>query len=69
MGTERFKGALLSALVIASLITPLLLLSPSPVRAALTPHAPIYINGNGGFTSPDPVNGGGSGTVGEPTLN
>ena len=68
MRTEHFKGALLSALVIASLITPLLLLSPSPVRAALTPHAPIYINGNGGFTSPDPVNGGGSGTLGDPYI-
>ena len=68
MRTEHFKGALLSALVIASMITPLLLLSPSPVRAALTPHAPIYINGNGGFTSPDPVNGGGSGTVGDPYI-
>ena len=33
MRTERFKGALLSTLVIASLITPLLLLSPSPAHA------------------------------------
>jgi len=63
-----FKGALLSALVIASLVTPLLLLSPSPVRAALTPHAPILINGNAGFTIPNPVNGGGSGTENDPYI-
>jgi len=31
--TERFRGALLAALVIASLVTPLLLLSPSPAHA------------------------------------
>lgn len=54
--------------MIASLIAPLLLLSPNPVHAALTPHAPIYINGNGGFTKPDPVNGGGSGTLGDPYI-
>jgi len=66
--TERFRGALLSTLVIASLITPLLLLSSSPVHAALTPHAPISINNDAGFTSPDPVNGGGSGTENDPYI-
>jgi parallel beta-helix repeat protein len=44
------------------------LLSPSPVHAALTPHDPIYINGNTGFTKPDPVNGGGSGTKNDPYI-
>ena len=44
------------------------LLSPSPVHAALTPHNPIYINGNAGFTAPDPVNGGGSGTENDPYI-
>jgi len=44
------------------------LLSPSPVHAALTSHAPIYINGNSGFTKPDPVNGGGSGTENDPYI-
>lgn len=42
------------------------LLSSSPVHAALTPHAPILIDGNAGFTIPDPVNGGGSGTENDP---
>ena len=31
-------------------------------------HAPIYISDNSGFTSPDPVNGGGSGTAGDPYI-
>ncbi|MCK4405477.1 MAG: right-handed parallel beta-helix repeat-containing protein [Hadesarchaea archaeon] len=69
MRTERFKGVSLSILVIASLVVPVVLLSsPSPVHAALTPHAPIYINGNGGFLCPDPVNGGGSGTENDPYI-
>jgi len=42
------------------------LLSTSPVHAILTPHDPIYIDGNAGFTIPDPVNGGGSGTENDP---
>jgi parallel beta-helix repeat protein len=64
---ERSKGALLSALVIASLITPLLLLSPSPVHATLTPHDPINIWDNAAFT---PVNGvvSGSGTENDPYI-
>ena len=67
MRTGGFKGVLLSALVIASLITPLLLLSPSPVHAALTPHDPIYIEGNENFT---PANGvvSGSGTAEDPYI-
>lgn len=67
MGTKRFKSALLSALLIASLITPLLLLSPSLVHAALTPHDPIYIDGNDNFT---PANGvtSGSGTESDPYI-
>ena len=67
MRTERFRGALLSALLIASLITPLLLLSPSPVHAALTPRDPIYIEGNEDFT---PANGvvSGSGTAEDPYI-
>jgi len=67
--TERFRGILLSTLMIASIIALALpILSSSPVHAALTPHATILINGNGGFTSPDPVNGGGSGTLGDPYI-
>jgi len=67
--TGGFKGALLSTLVIVSLVASIiLLLSPSIVHAALTPHAPIYIDGNAGFTKPDPVNGGGSGTAGDPYI-
>jgi len=55
--------------VVASIIALAIpLLSPSPVHAALTSHAPIYINGNAGFTKPDPVNGGGSGTAGDPYI-
>jgi len=34
----------------------------------LTPHAPIYIDGNAGFTKPDPVNGGGTGTATDPYI-
>ena len=51
---------------IVALVIPLL--SPAPVHAALTSHAPISINGNSGFTSPDPVNGGGSGTASDPYI-
>jgi len=55
--------------VIASIVALAIpLLSPNPVYAALTPHAPIYINGNSGFTKPDPVNGGGSGTENDPYI-
>jgi len=64
-----FKGVLLSTLMVASIIALAMpLLSPSPVHAALTPHAPIYIDGNAGFTAPDPVNGGGSGTENDPYI-
>jgi parallel beta-helix repeat protein len=38
------------------------------VHAALNPHDPIYIDGNAGFTIPDPVNGGGSGTEDDPYI-
>jgi parallel beta-helix repeat protein len=66
---ENFKGVLLSAFVITSIVAVAIpLLSPSPVHAASTSHAPIYINGNSGFTSPDPVNGGGSGTENDPYI-
>ena len=69
MRTNIFKGVLGPALVVdASLIVPVLLLSsPSPVLAALTPHDPIYIDGNGGFT---PANGvtSGSGTGNNPYI-
>ncbi|MCG2827483.1 MAG: right-handed parallel beta-helix repeat-containing protein [Thermoplasmatales archaeon] len=34
----------------------------------LTSRAPIYIDGNAGFTKPDPVNGGGTGTVNDPYI-
>ena len=44
------------------------LLSPGSVHAGLTPHARIYINSNSGFTKPDPVNGGGSGTQNNPYI-
>jgi len=68
--TESFKGALLSTLMIVSIIALAipLLFSPRPVHATLTPHAPIYIDGNLGFTKPDPVNGGGSGTENDPYI-
>jgi len=66
---ERFKCVLLSTLVIASIIALAIpILFPSPVHAALTSYAPIYIDGNAGFTKPDPVNGGGSGTLGDPYI-
>jgi len=69
--TERFKGALLSTLVIASLMVPAIpLLSVSPSFAALeglTPRAPIYIYGNDNFI---PANGvvGGSGMENDPYI-
>jgi parallel beta-helix repeat protein len=64
-----FKGVLLSALVIVSIIAlSIPLLSTSPVHATLTSHATIYISDNSGFTSPDPVNGGGSGTENDPYI-
>ena len=72
MGTERFRGALLSALVIASLMVPAIsLLSVSPSSAApdgLTPRDPIYIYGNVNFTPANGVNGGGSGTENDPYI-
>jgi parallel beta-helix repeat protein len=43
------------------------LLSPSPVHAALTPHDPIYLNGNDNFTSANGVVGG-SGTADDPYI-
>jgi len=68
--TEGFEGALLSALVIASLMMPAIsLLSVGPSSAApegLTPRAPIYIDGNAGFTPENGVNGGSSGTENDP---
>jgi parallel beta-helix repeat protein len=51
--------------IIALAIPPL---SPRPVHAALTSHVPILINGNSGFTKPDPVNGGGSGALNDPYI-
>jgi parallel beta-helix repeat protein len=51
---------------IVALVIPLS--SPGPVHAALTSHATISINDNSGFTIPDPVNGGGSGTLGDPFI-
>jgi parallel beta-helix repeat protein len=63
------EAALLSALIIASIVALAIpLLSTGTVHAALTSHATIYINGNGGFTKPDPVNGGGSGTKNDPYI-
>jgi len=69
MGTEGFRGVLLSTLLIASLMVSVIsLLSVSPSSAApdgLTPHAPIYIISNENFI---PANGvvGGSGTENDP---
>ncbi|MBA7593793.1 hypothetical protein ES703_00726 [subsurface metagenome] len=72
MGTERFRGALLSTLVIASFMVPAIsLLSVSPSYAApegLTSRLPIYIDGNAGFTPENGVNGGGSGTENDPYI-
>jgi uncharacterized repeat protein (TIGR01451 family) len=63
---ERFKGALLSALMITSIVALAIpLLSPSPVHAALTSHAPISINGNDNFTLANGVTSG-SGTENDP---
>jgi len=64
----RFKGALLSALMMASIIALATLIPSSPVHAALTSHNPIFIVGNAKFTKPDPVNGGGSGTADDPYI-
>jgi parallel beta-helix repeat protein len=67
--TESYKWALLSILVIASIIALAIpLLSTGTVHAALTPHGPIEITNNSGFTKPDPVNGGGSGTENDPYI-
>jgi parallel beta-helix repeat protein len=67
---KNFKGVWQSALIITSIIAlSIPLLSSRPVHAAfLTSHNPIYINGNAGFTKPDPVNGGGSGTADDPYI-
>ena len=71
MGTERFEGAFLSTLLIASLMVPAIsFLSVIPSSAApegLTPHAPIYIDGNDDFI---PANGvvAGSGTKNDPYI-
>jgi parallel beta-helix repeat protein len=67
---KHLRGTLLSALIITSIIAlSIPLLSSRPVHAAfLTSHNPIYINGNAGFTKPDPVNGGGSGTASDPYI-
>jgi len=70
--TERFRGALLATLLIVSLTAPAIsLLQTTPASATpdgLVPHNPISINGNGGFSYPDPVNGGGSGTENDPYI-
>ena len=51
-----FEGVLLAALVIAStVVLAAPLLSSGLVYAALTQHAPIYIDGNAGFTSANGV--------------
>lgn len=69
--TGGFKGALLSISTVASLMALAILLpSVSPSSAApdgITPRAPIYIDGNAGFT---PANGvvAGSGTAGDPYI-
>jgi len=66
--TGSFKGVLLSTIVIASIIgLAMPLLSPSPVHAALTSHAPIYINDNSQFTSANGVTSG-SGTENDPYI-
>jgi len=68
--TGRFNSVLLAILLIVSVIALAMPLLPSsPAHAALAPHAPIYIDGNAGFTKPDPVNGGGSGTIGDPYIS
>jgi len=71
VGTERFKGALLSTLIIASLIVPAIsLLSVSPSSAApegLTSHDPIHIEGNDDFTAANGVTSG-SGTASDPYI-
>ena len=68
MRTRGFKGFLLLALVIASIVALAIpFLSPSTVRATLTTHDPIYIEGNDNFT---PANGvvAGSGTENDPYI-
>jgi parallel beta-helix repeat protein len=44
------------------------ILSPSTVHADLTSHAPIYIDGNAGFTPENGVNGGGLGIESDPYI-
>jgi len=67
--TGNLNSVLLSTLMITSIMALAIpLLSTGMVHADLTSHAPISINGNAGFTKPDPVNGGGSGTVSDPYI-
>lgn len=69
MRIKRFNCASLPILVIASIVAMAIPpLSSSPGHAALTQHATIGINGNSGFKSPNPVNGGGSGRAGDPYI-
>lgn len=68
METRSFKGILLSTLMMVSIVAPaILILSPGPVHAASTPHAPIYIDGNDNFTLSNGVTSG-SGTESDPYI-
>jgi len=61
-----FKEVLQLALLIASTIALAIpILSPSPVHATMTPHDPIFIIGNGGFTAANGVVSG-SGMANDP---
>jgi len=68
--TKGFRGVLLSALLIVSLLalaTSLLSVSPSAALEDLTPRAPIYIEGNDDFTAANGVVAG-SGTAADPYI-
>ncbi|MDI6708429.1 MAG: hypothetical protein QME47_05025, partial [Candidatus Thermoplasmatota archaeon] len=49
-------------------VTPISEVKSECTGKGLTGHAPIYIDGNAGFTQPDPVNGGGTGTAIDPYI-
>ena len=57
-----------SVLVGVCLMAFFMLISVPAASASQSSHAPIFINGNGDFTSANGVNGGGSGTVGNPYI-
>ena len=69
MRTEKYKGILLSTLLVISLVS-ILSLSLSSQTASASPdvRAPINIVGNANFTPANGVNGGGSGTAGDPYI-